>query len=170
MQVRCDVRQRLSLHCLPSHRLGADGQTELFVDKTFRTNGLILSPDQKTLVVADMKDTKMWSYQIQPNGDLADKTPKYTLRKPEKKKDSGADGMTIDSAGRIYCTSHLGLQVFAPDGELIGIIDKPQKSWLANVVFAGPELDLLYVTCRDKVFMRKINAKGIRYFDVGGQK
>ena len=64
---------------------------------------------------------------------------------------------------------HLGLQVFDPDGELIGIIDKPQKSWLANAVFAGPNLDTLYVTCRDKVYKRKINAQGIRYFDPESQ-
>jgi gluconolactonase len=132
-------------------------------------NGLILSPDQKTLVVADMKGTNLWAFRIGPNGNLSDKQALYTLRIPEKKKDSGADGMTIDSQGRIYCTSHLGLQVFDPTGKLIGIIDKPQKSWLANAVFAGPNLDTLYVTCRDKVYKRKINAQGIRYFDVGGQ-
>ena len=111
-----------------------------------------------------MKGTNLWAYQITADGSLKDKQPRYTLRIPDRKKDSGADGMTIDTQGRIYCTSHLGLQVFAPDGQLIGIIEKPQKSWLANAVFAGPNLDMLYVTCRDKVFKRKVNARGIRYF------
>jgi sugar lactone lactonase YvrE len=129
-------------------------------------NGLILLPDQKTLVVADMRGVNLWTYRIQPDGGLADKQPFYTLSIPEGKKDSGADGMTVDSAGRIYCTSHLGLQVFDAEGRLIGIIEKPQPAWLANVVFAGPELDVLYVTSMNKVFKRKVNAKGIRYFDV----
>ena len=133
-------------------------------------NGLILSPDQRTLVVADMKGVNLWAYRIGPDGKLTDKQPRYTLRIKEGKKDSGADGMTIDSEGRIYCTSHLGLQVFDQQGKLIGIIDRPQKSWLANAVFAGAKLDTLYVTCRDKVYMRKINAKGIRYFDIGERK
>ncbi len=133
-------------------------------------NGLILSPDQRTLVVADMNGTNLWAYTIEPDGDLTDKQPRYTLRIPEGKDNSGADGMTIDSQGRIYCTSHLGLQVFDSDGTLIGIIDKPQKSWLANAVFAGPQLDTLYVTSRNKIYKRKINAQGIRYFDVGEKK
>lgn len=133
-------------------------------------NGLILSPDQATLVVADMRGTNLWAYRIEPDGSLADKRPLYTLRIPEGRKDSGADGMTIDTQGRIYCTSHLGLQVFDREGRLLGIIDKPQKAWLANAVFAGPELDTLYVTCMNKVYQRKINAQGLRYFDLDGEK
>jgi sugar lactone lactonase YvrE len=128
-------------------------------------NGLILLPDQKTLIVADMRGVNLWTYRVQPDGSLIDKQPFYTLSVPEGKKDSGADGMTIDSAGRIYCTSHLGLQVFDTEGRLIGIIDKPQPAWLANVVFAGPDLDVLYVTSMNKVFKRKMNAHGFRYFD-----
>jgi sugar lactone lactonase YvrE len=133
-------------------------------------NGLILSPDQKTLVVADMRGVNLWAYAIQPDGSLADKRPLYTLKTPETMKDSGADGMTIDSQGRIYCTSHLGLQVFDATGKLIGIIDKPHNNWLANAVFGGPELDTLYVTSMGKVFKRKLNAKGIRYFDAADGK
>jgi sugar lactone lactonase YvrE len=132
-------------------------------------NGLILTPDQRTLVVADMRGVNLWAYTIDADGGLSDKRPLYTLRIPEGKKDSGADGMTIDAQGRIYCTSHLGVQVFDVDGRLIGIIDKPHPTWLANAVFAGPGLDTLYVTSMNKVFKRKMNAKGIRYFDVAGK-
>ncbi|MEX0678222.1 MAG: SMP-30/gluconolactonase/LRE family protein [Pirellulales bacterium] len=133
-------------------------------------NGLILSPDQGTLVVADMRGINLWAYRIGPDGGLTDKQPFYTLRVPDGKTDSGADGMTIDSTGRIYCTSHLGLQVFDTEGRLSGIIAKPQASWLSNAVFAGPKLDTLYVTSMNKVYKRKINAQGIRYFDVAGAK
>ena len=73
--------------------------------------------------------------------------------------------MTIDSAGRIYVATQVGLQMFDPSGRLGGVIDKPQNAWLSNVVFGGPNLDTLYVTCTNKVYKRKINAKGIRYFD-----
>jgi sugar lactone lactonase YvrE len=132
--------------------------------------GLILSPDQRTLVVADMRGTNLWAYSIQPDGSLADKQPLYTLRIPPDKKDCGADGMTIDDRGRIYCTSHLGLQVFDTEGRLIGILDKPHENWLANAVFAGPQLDTLYVTSMNKVFKRKLNAKGFRYFDATAGK
>ncbi len=128
-------------------------------------NGLILTPDQGTLVVADMRDKLLWAYRIEPDGSLGAKQPFYTLRLPEGKTDSGADGLTVDTEGRIYATSHLGLQVFDTQGRLSGIIAKPQQAWLANAVFAGPNLDTLYVTSTNRVFKRKINAKGLRYFD-----
>ena len=73
--------------------------------------------------------------------------------------------MTIDSTGRVYVATQIGLQVFDPQGRLVGIIDKPEGAWLANADFAGPDLDTLYVTAATKVFKRKINAKGLRYFD-----
>lgn len=130
-------------------------------------NGLILTPDQKTLVVADMRGKELWAYKIEPDGSLTDKRPLYTMKlRDDGKQESGADGMTIDTAGRIYCTSHLGLQVFDADGKLIGIIEKPQDTWLANAVLAGPKLDTLYVTTMGKVYKRKLNAQGLRYFNV----
>jgi sugar lactone lactonase YvrE len=149
----------------------APGGEKRVVDKGLGyANGLILSPDQSTLVVADMRGTNLWAYAIQPDGSLKFKQPFYTLQVPEGKTDSGADGMTIDTQGRVYVTSHLGLQVFDSQGRLSGIIAKPQTAWLANAVFAGPKLDTLYVTCTNKVYKRKINAQGIRYFDVAQAK
>jgi sugar lactone lactonase YvrE len=41
------------------------------------------------------------------------------------------------------------------------IIEKPQREWISNVTFGGKNLDVLYATCSDKVYRRKINAKGL---------
>ncbi len=133
-------------------------------------NGLKLWTDQGTLVVADMKSANLWAYRVDADGGLSFRQPYYTMRVPSGKLDSGADGMTIDSLGRIYVTTHLGLQMFDPTGRLIGVIDKPQNAWLSNAAFAGPNLDILYVTCTNKVYKRKVNAKGIRYFDLNASK
>jgi sugar lactone lactonase YvrE len=131
-------------------------------------NGIALTPDQGTLVVADMKGFNLWAYRVEPDGGLKFKQPYYTMRCPSGKIDSGADGIKIDAAGRVYATSHLGLQVLDKDGRYCGLIAKPQNAWLANVVFAGPALDTMYVTCTNKVFKRKVKAKGLRYFDPAG--
>jgi len=128
-------------------------------------NGLILTPDQGTLIVADMKGMHCWAYRVEADGSLKFKQPFYTMAVPDGKIEGGGDGMTIDTQGRIYVTSHLGLQVFDTEGRLSGILKKPQNAWLSNAVFAGPQLDELYVTCTNKVYKRKINAKGFRYFD-----
>ncbi len=129
-------------------------------------NGLILWPDQGTLVVADMNKPNLYAFRVEADGSLKFKQPYYSPRLDRDKIDSSADGMTIDSAGRVYVTTRLGLQVFDPTGRLSGVIDKPQNQWLANAVFAGPKLDTLYVTCSNKVYKRKVKATGIRYFDL----
>ncbi|MBI3836636.1 MAG: SMP-30/gluconolactonase/LRE family protein [Planctomycetia bacterium] len=132
-------------------------------------NGIRLWPDQGTLVVADMKGPNLWAYRVEANGDLKFKQPYYTMRLAPDKTDSAADGLTIDSAGRVYVATRLGLQMFDPTGRLCGVIASPQKAWLSNVVFAGPKLDTLYVTCSNKVYKRKVKATVFRYFDPAGK-
>jgi len=129
-------------------------------------NGIGMWPDQGTLVVADMKGLNVWAYRIEPDGGLKHKQPFYTLRVPAGKIDSGADGLKIDAAGRLFVTSHLGLQMFDTQGRYCGLIAKPQNAWLANVVFAGPNLDEMVVTCTNKVYKRKVKNTGLRYFDL----
>jgi sugar lactone lactonase YvrE len=43
---------------------------------------------------------------------------------------------------------------------VIGILPRPQEAALTNVAFGGPDLDILYATCGDKVYARKTKAKG----------
>ncbi|HEX3871302.1 MAG TPA: SMP-30/gluconolactonase/LRE family protein [Pirellulales bacterium] len=130
-----------------------------------RPNGIILWTDQQTLVVDDSAGKHLWAFRIEGDGSLTDKAPYYTCRLAPGQTASRADGMTIDSAGRLYVASLVGLQVFDPTGRLIGVILKPQTGPLSNVVFAGPKLDTLYVTAGDKVYRRKVQAAGLRYFD-----
>jgi len=86
------------------------------------------------------------------------------LRTPAGKPDSGGDGMTTDSAGRFYVTSHVGIQVFDSTGRLGGVIPRPQDKGTVSVTFAGPNLEYLYVCSSDKIYRRKTRAKGVLFF------
>lgn len=72
-----------------------------------------------------------------------------------------AVGMTTDTPGRRYVTTHLGVQFGAQAGRVNGIIAKPQNQWIANVVFGGANLDELYGGCSDKVYKRKTQVKSV---------
>ena len=124
-------------------------------------NGVITSPDQTLLVVSDTRGRFTYSYQIQSDGSLAHKQRYGHVHVADGVRDSGADGMTVDNEGRLYLTTRLGLQVFDQLGRCHLILTKPQDAWLSNVVFGGPDLDTLYVTCGDKVYRRKVKAKGV---------
>ncbi len=131
------------------------------VDKTIeRPNGIILWPKQGTLVVADTTGQNLWAFRISPSGMLIDKERFYTMLTPPDRGSSGADGMTIDTQGRLYVATYLGIQVFDVQGRLIGIIQKPQSAFLSNITFGGPNFDILYATSTDKLFKRKTKATG----------
>ena len=126
-----------------------------------RPNGVRLSPDQSLLCVADTRGQFVYSFQIQVDGGLADKQRYDYLHLAAGATQSGADGMTVDTQGRLYVATEMGLQVCDQAGRVNGIILKPQDRWLANVVFGGPNFDTLFVTCSDKVYKRKTKATGV---------
>lgn len=128
-------------------------------------NGIRLTPDQSLLMVADMKGQFIWSYHIQADGTLTAKQPYHHLRIEDGVMESGADGMTLDTKGRLYVTTHLGIQFCDQAGRVNGIIAKPQRKWLANAVFGGANLDELYVCSSDKIYKRKTQVQGLRSAD-----
>jgi enterochelin esterase family protein len=124
-------------------------------------NGIGLSPDGKTLLVSDYNGVNVWTFAIQPDGSLADKKAAMTMKAPDKKPDvAGGDGMTTDTAGRAYVTTSLGVQIFAPSGELLGILPKPKETSLVSAGFGGEGLSYLYLACGDTIYRRKTQAKG----------
>ena len=74
---------------------------------------------------------------------------------------SNADGMTVDTQGRTWVATSLGIQVLDQPGRVHFIIRKPQPGPLANIVLGGPERNILYATCGDSVYRRRVNATGV---------
>jgi gluconolactonase len=138
-----------------------NGGKAIPVDKDIqRPNGVVLWPKRGTLVVADTEGPNLWAFAIDATGKLSKKEPFYMMQTPPANSRSGADGMTMDAAGRLYVATFLGVQVFDVQGRLTGVIEKPQAEFLSNVEFAGPKFDTLYATSTDKLFKRKLNAAG----------
>jgi gluconolactonase len=135
-----------------------DGSKQV-VDKGLKfANGIAASTDQSLLYVAEARTHWVYSYQIQPDGTLTHKQRYYWLHQPDVADDAGADGMEVDSAGRLYVATRLGLQICDQAGRVNVIVPTPNgKS--SNVVLGGADRDTLYVTAGDKVFRRKVKAK-----------
>jgi gluconolactonase len=127
-----------------------------------RPNGILFSPDQTLLYVADSLGQLSWAFQIQPDGALAHKQRYFYVHMNDAATSSNADGMKVDSEGRVYIATPLGIQVFDQIGKCHAIIPVPNTAQPSNLVFGGPDGDVLYVTSRDKVFKRKVKTKGVQ--------
>ena len=112
-------------------------------------NGIIGTPDGKTLYVADIGARKTYAYDIQPDGALTNKRLFCEL---------GSDGMTIDNEGNIYLTGR-GVTVFDKTGKQIEQIPVAEP-WTANITFGGKDRDLLFITASESVYGLKTRVKG----------
>ncbi|HUQ95201.1 MAG TPA: SMP-30/gluconolactonase/LRE family protein [Bryobacteraceae bacterium] len=124
-------------------------------------NGIALSPDQSLLMVADYRSRWVWSFQIQTDGSLLNGVPFHRLETPDDSGTSNPDGIKVDTEGHLYVATSMGIQVCDQPGRVVAILNKPQPGPLANLVFAGPDLQTLYVTAGDKIYRRRIRRKGI---------
>ncbi len=125
------------------YHVNNEGLARIVDEGIARPNGIALSPDRTLLYVADTRGQFVYSFQAQPDGSLKFKQPFFHLHLPYGKTDSGADGMAVDTDGRLYVATHLGVQVCDQPGRVNLIISKPQDAWLSNVKFGGRELNEL---------------------------
>src|SRR2546423_979359 len=121
-------------------------------------NGIILSPDEKTLYVIPSLQAEMLAYPVEAPGKIGQQRVFCTLKQASGKTNGGGDGLTIDSKGNVYITSALGIQVFNPQGNLLGIIEFPEQP--ANCTFGGKDLKTLYATARTSVYSVPMSATG----------
>ena len=142
---------------------------KLVVDEGLKfANGLCLSPDQTQLYVTESASHWVWVYQIQADGKLANKQKFGWLHVRDEDENAWSDGLRCDRDGRIYVTSLTGIQVMDQLGRVNAILPVPlTKGQVSNLCFAGPNFDTLYITCRDKVYRRKVKVKGVNGFEVG---
>ncbi len=113
-------------------------------------NGIILSPDEKTLYVVPTFEDHIAAYPVKSPGVLGPKRILCRLRCEPGKKVSGGDGLAVDVEGNLYVTSHLGVQVVRPDGVILGVVRFPEMP--ANCAFGGSGRRTLYATCRTGLY------------------
>ncbi|HZV07402.1 MAG TPA: SMP-30/gluconolactonase/LRE family protein [Gemmataceae bacterium] len=138
--------------------LAADGKVSRLIDDLPNPNGIILSPDERTLYVIPSGQAEMMAYAVEAPGKIGKGRVFCTLKQRREGEKGGGDGLTVDVKGNLYITSGLGLQVFAPDGKLLGIIRFPEVP--ANVTFGGKDLKTLYVTARTSLYTVPMEVEG----------
>jgi gluconolactonase len=166
------------------YRIDKDGKVQEVTHQVSKPNGIAISPDDKTLYLADHDngtdkidptapppkegDMKIYSFPLNPDGTVGAR--KTVIDFGDKK---GCDGMTVDSEGHIYLTtrdqSRPGVLVVDPHGREVGFIPTgaPNQTTAepvglpSNVEFGlGEELNVLYITVDKSLYRIRLKVKG----------
>ncbi len=125
------------------YRLKTDGRLDCLIDSGISPNGLVLDPNEAVLFVAMTRDNAVWRMPFMKDGTVSKVGRFCSMFGP-----SGPDGMTMDSAGRLF-VAHASLGhvfVFAPNGECIARIKSCAGQSCTNVAIGGAKRDRLYIT------------------------
>jgi len=138
-------------------------------------NGIVLSPDGKTLYINNCyddeswypvkseKDNFVWAYDVKEDGTISNGRKFAQLFLPgnvldRKGRSSSADGMAIDKKGNLYVCTYMGVQIFNNQGKFVGMINLP--SFPVSLCFGDADMKTLYIVSYDKVYKMRSNMEG----------
>ncbi len=138
-------------------------------------NGIVLSPDGKTLYINNCyddeswypvkseKDNYIWAYDVKEDGTITSGR-KFAMLfltgnvMDRKARSSSADGMAIDKMGNLYVCTYYGVQIFNNKGVFAGMINLP--SFPVSLCFGDADMKTLYIVSYSKVYKLRTNVEG----------
>jgi gluconolactonase len=146
------------------YRIDADGTVTQIITDVQKPNGIILSPDMKTLYLADNHPSKnryLLAFPLKDDGTVGEKKVLHDFAP-----DRGIDGMCMDVKGNIYATAGkgktAGVTIFSPEGKKLGFIPTPEDP--SNCVFGGEDRKMLYVTAGRSLYRIHLTIEGFAVY------
>ncbi len=126
-------------------KITKSGALVLLLDSITRPNGIAITPDQKTLIIANSDSTKpyWYAYDFGKGGKLINPRIFYDATKAAKLETGMPDGLKIDKKGNVFATGPGGLWIFNMKGKLLGKIKSGGR--ISNCAFSADE-KTLYMT------------------------
>jgi gluconolactonase len=138
-------------------------------------NGILLSPDGKTLYINNCyddeswypvnsnKENYVWAYDVKKDGTITTGRQFAQLFLVDnvldrKGKSSSSDGMAIDKMGNIYVGTYYGVQIFNSKGEFAGMINLPH--FPVSLCFGDDDMKTLYIVSYRWVYKIRTNMEG----------
>ncbi len=160
------------------YRIDGPGKvTRIITHEVDRPNGLVVTPDDKYLFVADNNNNtfgaarKLWRFDLRADGTVDFATQKLVH---DWKSTRGPDGIKLDAAGRLFVAAGLnrqnppfetqeqptaGIYVFSPTGDLLQFIPIPRDE-TTNCAFGGDDLKTLFITAGGSLFSIPVLSPG----------
>lgn len=135
--------------------ISPEGKQSVAIKEIKTPNGITLSPDGQTLYVAAYVPKEIWAYEVTKPGEVKNGR---LFAKMDDGPDKGADGMTIDRAGNVYCAGAADIWIWNPEGKLLGKIHTPTRP--INCTFGDQDMRSLYITGFGGLYRQRMNAYG----------
>ena len=144
------------------------GELRRICDHVSVPNGIILTPDEKTLIIVDTQEPGIHAIDVRPGNKFVNHRiwGKVTLS-PDKengeKPRSGSVGLAMDELGNLYVATDLGMEVFNSKGQSLGIIKFPEFKRPLNMTFDRNDPGVMIITAYESVYSLKMLTKGISF-------
>ncbi|HEY0744055.1 MAG TPA: SMP-30/gluconolactonase/LRE family protein [Chryseosolibacter sp.] len=138
------------------YKLSTDGKVTLLVDSLTKPNGIALTPDEKTLIVANSDPAKaIWyAFDLTENDSLMNARVLYDATSLVNEENKGLpDGFKIDSNGNIFASGPGGIWIFDKSGKVLGKVRLPNAT--ANCALAD-DGKTLFITSANKLLRLKM--------------
>lgn len=145
------------------YRLDTDGSVHLLDDGLSFPNGIALSPDERTLYVANSDPERpIWmAYSLNDRGEVTDKRVFADVSDLISDDNPGLpDGMSVAVGGHLFATGPGGVLIFSPEGERLGLIQT--GSAIANCAF-GDDGRTLYMTSHKFIARTRVATHGVGF-------
>jgi gluconolactonase len=159
---RYGFKEDLEQDCMAVYRLDLDGSLTRVIDDLETPNGILITPDNKTLYLVDHNPEPggartLVAYDLDQAGNWQQRAVFHNFGDGY-----GGDGMVLDVQGNIYLTAgedeKAGIYIFSPEGEQIGFIPVPETP--GNCTFGGPDLSILYIAASESLYRIKLTIPG----------
>ena len=162
MSVQSDEAPEKELKVNGVYRVAKEGgAVKLLTSELRRPNGIALSPDEKTLYVAqsDADNPIIMAWDLAPDG-ITNGRVFFDAKLLKGKGPGGPDGMKVDAAGNVFATGPGGVLVITKEGKHLGTIRPSETQPTANCAFGGTDGTWLYMTNDSHLCRIKLNTKG----------
>ncbi len=159
------------------YRMDGPGKVVRIISDLERPNGILVSPGDKYLFVADNNNNnvggarKLWRFDLNSDGSVNAQSKKLVF---DWKTSRGPDGMKIDRANRLFVAAGLnkasppyetvepyraGVYVLSIEGKLLDFVGVP-KDEVTNCAFGGDDLKTLFITAGGTLWSIPVNTPG----------
>lgn len=131
-------------------RIGTDRKAVLLQANMGTTNGICLSPDEKTLYVNESIQRRIWAFDVDRSGNLSGQRIFAAVD------DFGFDGMKCDTKGNLYVARYGKgtIAIYNPLGRQLQEVSLKGKD-VSNITFGGKDFKTAFVTLQDRKCMEK---------------